>query len=108
MDASIATGPLASGTPVVQRSSPAERLGRRSPQGTWTAPSGSSTRAGSPSPLAVVAPRLLGTNPHRWDFYNHFVWQAQAWLDGSTAIRCPVEDGIRANDYFQDVLPARR
>ena len=39
------------------------------------------------------------------DFYNHFVWQAQAWLDGSAAIPFPSDLGRYGNDYFQDVLP---
>ncbi|MEO7665153.1 MAG: hypothetical protein ABIV26_08485, partial [Candidatus Limnocylindrales bacterium] len=33
--------------------------------------------------------------------YNHFVWQAMAFLDGRAAIAWPVP----GNDYFQDVLP---
>jgi hypothetical protein len=36
-------------------------------------------------------------------FYNHFVWQALAFLDGRAAITWPVP----GNDYFQDVLPVR-
>ena len=35
--------------------------------------------------------------------YNHFVWQALAFLDGRAAITWPVP----GNDYFQDVLPIR-
>ena len=41
------------------------------------------------------------------DFYNHFVWQAKAWLDGSAAIPFPSDLGRYGNDYFQDVLPLR-
>jgi len=47
------------------------------------------------------------SNPVRRNTYNHFVWQASAWLEGETAIRYPVReaDGLEAaNDYFQDVL----
>ena len=35
--------------------------------------------------------------------YNHFVWQALAFLDGRAAITWPVP----GNDYFQDVLPLK-
>ena len=39
-------------------------------------------------------------------FYNHFVWQALAFLDGRAAITWPVDaPGIYGNAYFQDVLP---
>ncbi|MBA3307928.1 MAG: hypothetical protein H0T04_04490 [Chloroflexi bacterium] len=50
--------------------------------------------------LAVYA----GSNPERRNFYNHFVWQADAWLQGRVAITYPVVEPFR-NDYFQDVLP---
>ena len=36
-------------------------------------------------------------------YYNHFVWQAIAFLHGRAAITWPVP----GNDYFQDVLPVR-
>ncbi len=36
-------------------------------------------------------------------YYNHFVWQALAFLDGRAAITWPVA----GNDYFQDILPLR-
>ena len=40
-------------------------------------------------------------------YYNHFVWQAAAFLEGHAAIRYPVLSvgGAPGNDYFQDVLP---
>ncbi len=40
-------------------------------------------------------------------YYDHFVWQAAAFLEGQVAIRYPVEgvDGVSGNAYFQDVLP---
>ena len=40
-------------------------------------------------------------------FYNHFVWQAAAFLEGHAAIRYPVlgVGGAPGNEYFQDVLP---
>ena len=48
----------------------------------------------------------LVSNPSRTSYYNHFVWQAEAFLDGRAAIRYPVYDtpGARGNDLFQDVL----
>jgi hypothetical protein len=40
-------------------------------------------------------------------FYDHFVWQAEAFLDGLAEIRYPVfeRDGALGNFFFQDVLP---
>ena len=39
--------------------------------------------------------------------YDHFVWQASAFLEGHAAIRYPVPgaDGLPGNAFFQDVLP---
>ncbi len=47
------------------------------------------------------------SNLDRANFYNHFVWQASAWLEGQPGIRFPVAGtgGSPGNDYFQDVLP---
>jgi hypothetical protein len=63
----------------------------------------------------VVVLALLGlyvySNSQRWNLYNHFVWQASAWLEGETAIRYPVlpNDGLGAhNEFFQDVMPIER
>lgn len=59
--------------------------------------------------LAIVA-LLLGiylvSNPSRTSYYNHFVWQAEAFLDGRAAIRYPVEAGPDGpgNELFQDVV----
>ncbi len=56
--------------------------------------------------LAIVALGIyLATQGER--FYDHFVWQASAFLEGQAAIRYPVfgtatTDG---NAFFQDVLP---
>ncbi|MFO1539101.1 MAG: hypothetical protein ACKOTZ_01450 [Chloroflexota bacterium] len=47
----------------------------------------------------------LSSNPRRIDFYDHFTWQAAAWLEGNVAIRWPVFEGVNTNDYFQDILP---
>ena len=40
-------------------------------------------------------------------YYDHFVWQAAAFLEGQAAIRYPVEaaGGLLGNAFFQDVLP---
>ena len=40
-------------------------------------------------------------------YYDHFVWQAAAFLEGHAAIRYPVDasGGLHGNAYFQDVLP---
>jgi hypothetical protein len=40
-------------------------------------------------------------------YYDHFVWQAAAFLEGQVAIRYPVDGivGVSGNAYFQDVLP---
>ena len=69
--------------------------------------------------LAAVDPRwlmagfaVLGVavyvlcNPARQNIYNHFVWQADAFLQGRAWIPWPVTDGDVQNGYFQDVLPA--
>jgi hypothetical protein len=44
---------------------------------------------------------------HPYRFYNHFEWQAQAFLEGQAAIRYPVEATATSpgNAFFQDVLP---
>ena len=47
----------------------------------------------------------VGSNPGRTDFYDHFVWQAQAFLQGRAAIDYPITVGPFQNGYFQDVLP---
>jgi hypothetical protein len=101
--ASIATGPFASG----RRSVAGTRV-----DGYADAPSGRLDRW-----LHALGPGMVGlafvviavivyvwSNPHRWGFYDHFVWQAHAWLEGSVGIRFPVEEGIRTNGYYQDVL----
>ena len=47
----------------------------------------------------------LFSDPTRNGFYNHFVWQADAFLDGRFAISYPVSGGAFTNAYFQDVMP---
>jgi hypothetical protein len=53
--------------------------------------------------LALAAYWLPGTDR----FYNHFVWQAAAFLDGRAAIDWPVARSAAGvgNAYFQDVYP---
>ncbi|MBA3777694.1 MAG: hypothetical protein H0X16_00015 [Chloroflexi bacterium] len=53
--------------------------------------------------FALIA--YIVSNPTRGNLYNHFVWQADAWLDGRFAIPWPVAGAAPANDYFRDVLP---
>jgi hypothetical protein len=68
--------------------------------------------------LDRVSPQMIGlffvvlalgvyyfSNPARSGFYNHFVWQADAFLHGRFAISYPVVEGQFTNGYFQDVLP---
>lgn len=47
----------------------------------------------------------LASNPARPDVYDHFVWQAHAFLQGRAEIAYPVVEGPYRNYYFQDVLP---
>jgi hypothetical protein len=54
--------------------------------------------------LAALVIYVL-SNPARQNIYNHFVWQAQAFLNGDTAIPYPVSNGAFINAYFQDVMP---
>lgn len=45
------------------------------------------------------------SNPFRANFYDQFVWQADAYLHGRAEIEWPVRlDSVR-NDYFRDVMP---
>ncbi|HEY0443589.1 MAG TPA: hypothetical protein VGC90_05145 [Candidatus Limnocylindrales bacterium] len=58
--------------------------------------------------LGLVAVALVVyTVAHPYRFYNHFVWQADAFLHGRAAIDYPVAatDENHGNDFFQDVLP---
>jgi hypothetical protein len=43
------------------------------------------------------------SNPARAGWYNHFVWQADAFLHGRFGIAYPVLDGPFTNGYFQDI-----
>ena len=53
--------------------------------------------------LIALAVYIL-SNPERQNFYNHFVWQADAYLHGHVTIPYPVDSPV-PNSYFQDVLP---
>ena len=53
--------------------------------------------------LALIV--YVFSDPSRSGFYNHFVWQADAFLHGRFAIAWPVESGPYTNAYFQDVMP---
>ncbi len=103
MTASIATGPFASGRRSIDVP-PADRLTRRS-EGFLEQLLGLIGPGWIAVAFAVVATIVyIWSNPTRWGFYDHFVWQAQAWLEGHAAIAYPVADGVRTNDYYQDVL----
>ena len=56
--------------------------------------------------LAVVALGVYSAT-HVERYYDHFVWQAAAFLEGHAAIRYPVPSapGQVGNAFFQDVLP---
>jgi hypothetical protein len=57
---------------------------------------------------ALIAIALVVyTLSHPYRFYNHFEWQAAAFLEGQTAIRYPVAATATnpGNAFFQDVLP---
>ncbi|MBA2489323.1 MAG: hypothetical protein H0V36_08415 [Chloroflexi bacterium] len=54
--------------------------------------------------VLIAAVVYLLSHPDRANFYNHFVWQADAWLHGRVAITYPTVGAFR-NDYFQDVFP---
>jgi len=57
--------------------------------------------------FAVILAIYIVSNFDRVNFYNHFVWQASAWLEGQAGIRFPVTATATSpgNDYFQDVQP---
>jgi hypothetical protein len=70
------------------------------------------------SALGGIDPALIGltfvvvalivyelSHPGRNNFYNHFVWLADAFVHGRLAISYPVSEGPFVNAYFQDVMP---
>jgi hypothetical protein len=64
-------------------------------------------------PALIVGAGLIGVAlaaywlPGSDRYYNHFVWQAMAFLDGRAVIDWPVDLGgfPRGNDWMQDVFP---
>ena len=58
--------------------------------------------------LALAALALYTwSNPQHYNQYNHFVWQADAFLHGKVSFDWPVPDGSDRppNWYFQDIYP---
>jgi len=71
-------------------------------------PSPSSTFVNVAVGVCLVAIALfVYTVSHPYRYYNHFEWQAAAFLEGQAAIRYPVEPTATSpgNAFFQDVLP---
>jgi hypothetical protein len=86
---------------------------RRVAQGRSQPPSPADLPA--PSPFVAIAVGLglvaialvVYTVSHPFRYYDHFEWQALAFLEGKAAIRFPVEatPDSPGNAFFQDVLP---
>ena len=86
-------------------------------QGTPPDPGGALVDAAAPharTALAVGLGLVLAclvlyqlTRPAEQVIYNHFAWQAQAWLEGRLSIEYPVAASVAGpgNDYFNDVIP---
>jgi hypothetical protein len=55
----------------------------------------------------VLTALLVYAATHPFRIYDHFEWQAQAWLEGQTAIRYPVgtTDPCTGNACFNDIRP---
>ena len=100
MDGRVAQGPL-----------PAPREGRESAhQGDPRAQGGQAAARLASAAIGaglVLVALLVYTSTHPYRLYDHFEWQAQAFLEGKVAIRYPVEatSGSQGNWFFQDVLP---
>lgn len=91
MDRSIAQGPPPAGGALVDTAAPRART---------------ALAVGLGIIVACLALYEL-TRPAHHVIYNHFAWQAQAWLEGGFSIRYPVaaSAGVPGNDYFNDVIP---
>ena len=90
---------VAQGRPADPTADPADRAPGDRPVARWLA-------LAVPIVLVLAALAIYGlTYTDRW--YDHFVWQAAAFLEGHAAIRYPVApgDGLLGNAFFQDVLP---
>ena len=76
-------------------------------EGSYPRPSGRWLSIATGVVLALVALFVyLATRTDR--YYDHFVWQAAAYLEGQVAIRYPVYETVGnslGNWFFQDVLP---
>jgi len=55
--------------------------------------------------VALALGIYVFSNPARIGWYDHFVWQADAYLHGRFVIDYPVADGPFANAYLNDVMP---
>ena len=55
--------------------------------------------------VALAIGVYVFSNPARIGWYDHFVWQADAYLQGRFVIDYPVSDGPFANAYLNDVMP---
>jgi hypothetical protein len=59
--------------------------------------------------IALCMSIYVATNLNRQNFYIHFVWQAQAWLDGQTSIPIHVQGSgtpeTPGNSWYQDIQP---
>ena len=55
--------------------------------------------------VALAAVVYLVSDSLHVNLYDHFVWQADAWLHGRLAITWPVSTGPYQNWFFQDVMP---
>lgn len=55
--------------------------------------------------VALAIGVYVFSNPARLGWYNHFVWQADAYLQGRFVIDFPVSEGPFANAYLNDVMP---
>jgi hypothetical protein len=57
--------------------------------------------------ILVAIALVVYTLSHPFRFYDHFEWQALAFLEGQAAIRYPVAASGTSlgNEFFQDVLP---
>jgi hypothetical protein len=55
----------------------------------------------------VLIALFVYTYTHPFRYYDHFEWQAEAFLEGQAAIRYPVDATPESpgNAFFQDVLP---
>ena len=89
----------------VQRSISEGRMdpGRPKPPAT----SGSTVLVGLLLVLGAFVLYWLSNLPPHWNFYNHFVWQADAFLHGRAWIPFPVPASaeLPGNAYFQDLYP---